>query len=195
MDLRVVKTHQLIQDTFLELRRKNSLDKIRIGELCELCQINKSTFYRHYQDIYDLSDQMENQAIRDMLDDMKTVSKLSGDYLIRLITIARDNGHTERIAVLFKDRMDVLEVKAYHLFHDMFLEEDAPKEYEIVNTFVVQGCLHAFFDTNPDLSKLTDEDIRIYSDTVSSLLATLSRNRTIHAIIADNILGFFKTNL
>ena len=195
MDLRVVKTRQLIQDSFLDLRKKKNLDKIRIGELCELCQINKSTFYRHYQDIYDLSDQMENTAIDAMFEDMKQVTFPGKDYLVRCMKVARDNGHTDRLAILFRGRMDVLEKKASDRFHDMFLRKGAPRSHEIVNAFVVQGCLHAFFDTNPDLNKISDEDIRLYSDTITSLLATLSRNKNIKEIIADNILSFFKTNL
>lgn len=195
MDLRVVKTQQLIQDKFLELRKKKPLEKIRSGELCELCQINRTTFYRHYQDIYDLSDQLENAAIQAMLADIKQVSVLGKDYLVRCITVARDNGHTERLALLFKGRMDVLEQKVSDLFHDMFLKGKAEKKQEIISAFVVQGSLHAFFDLNPDLTKITDEDIRLFSDTITSLLATLSVNKNVKGIITNNILFFFKSSL
>ncbi len=195
MDLRVVKTQQLIQDKFLELRKKKPLEKIRSGELCELCQINRTTFYRHYQDIYDLSDQLENAAIQAMLADIKQVSVLGKDYLVRCITVARDNGHTERLALLFKGRMDVLEQKVSDLFHDMFLKGKTEKKQEIISAFVVQGSLHAFFDLNPNLTKITDEDIRLFSDTITSLLATLSVNKNVKSIITNNILFFFKSSL
>ncbi|EKC69722.1 TetR family HTH transcriptional regulator [human gut metagenome] len=38
------------------------LEKITVKELCESARINKSTFYAHYKDIYDLSDAMEEEV-------------------------------------------------------------------------------------------------------------------------------------
>ena len=54
MDIRIEKTKTAIHNTFLELRSRKPLEKITIKELCEKAQINKSTFYSHYKDIYDL---------------------------------------------------------------------------------------------------------------------------------------------
>ena len=43
-------------NAFLELRSKKALEKITVRELCEKAEINKSTFYTHFRDIYDLSE-------------------------------------------------------------------------------------------------------------------------------------------
>ena len=51
MDMRVKKTKRSIINAFLELRSKMPLEKIRVNELCRIAEINKSTFYAHYQDI------------------------------------------------------------------------------------------------------------------------------------------------
>ena len=59
MDLRIEKTERGIKNAFIELRSRKPLEKITVRELCELACINKSTFYSHYKDIYDLSDSME----------------------------------------------------------------------------------------------------------------------------------------
>ncbi|MEZ3487959.1 MAG: TetR/AcrR family transcriptional regulator [Lachnospiraceae bacterium] len=64
MDLRVEKTERGIKNAFIELRSKKPLEKITIKELCELACINKSTFYSHYKDIYDLSDSLEEEVVR-----------------------------------------------------------------------------------------------------------------------------------
>ena len=68
MDLRVEKTRRSIINGFLELRARKPLEKIRVRELCEKAQINKSTFYDHYRDVYDLAEQLEDEAIRSYLD-------------------------------------------------------------------------------------------------------------------------------
>ena len=58
MDLRIEKTERSIVRAFLKLRAEKPLEKIRVKELCEKAEINKSTFYAHYRDIFDLSEQL-----------------------------------------------------------------------------------------------------------------------------------------
>lgn len=63
MDLRTERTKRSIINAFIELRAKKPLEKITVKELSELAYINKATFYSHYHDIYDLSEQLEEEAI------------------------------------------------------------------------------------------------------------------------------------
>ena len=70
MDRRIERTRRAIINTFLELRSKKAIEKISIKELCEGAGINKSTFYAHFQDIYDLSEQLETQVAADILSDI-----------------------------------------------------------------------------------------------------------------------------
>lgn len=55
MDIRIEKTDRAIEKAFMELRARQPLEKIRIKDLCTLAKVNKSTFYAHYEDIYELS--------------------------------------------------------------------------------------------------------------------------------------------
>ena len=52
MDIRIQKTETAIKNAFMELRSRKPVEKITVKELCGLAQINKSTFYTHYDDIY-----------------------------------------------------------------------------------------------------------------------------------------------
>ena len=67
MDMRVKKTKRSIINAFLELRSKMPLEKIRVNELCRIAEINKSTFYAHYQDIYQLSEEVEQEVLQSYL--------------------------------------------------------------------------------------------------------------------------------
>ncbi len=58
MDLRVQKTKNSILDAFIELRSEKPLEKITVKELADRARISKQTFYLHYKDIYDLSEQL-----------------------------------------------------------------------------------------------------------------------------------------
>lgn len=68
MDLREKKTKRSIKNAFLQLRAQKPLERITIKELSELAEISKATFYLHYKDIYDLSNQLQNEVIQSVLD-------------------------------------------------------------------------------------------------------------------------------
>lgn len=53
-DLRITKTKTNIENKFIELLKNNSFDDITIKLLISECKINRSTFYRNYEDKYDL---------------------------------------------------------------------------------------------------------------------------------------------
>ena len=44
MDIRIQKTEAAIKRAFTELRAQRPVEKISVKELCQLAQINKSTF-------------------------------------------------------------------------------------------------------------------------------------------------------
>ena len=67
MDIRIEKTDRAIEKAFMELRARQPLEKIRIKDLCTLAKVNKSTFYAHYEDIYELSSRLENKLIHVIL--------------------------------------------------------------------------------------------------------------------------------
>lgn len=68
MDIRVRKTKRGIANAFLELRAKLPLEKIRVNELCAKAEINKSTFYTYYHDVYELSEELEAEALQSFKD-------------------------------------------------------------------------------------------------------------------------------
>lgn len=55
-DSRVVRTKNDLRNGLLTLLQSKSLEKISVKEICEYTSINKMTFYKHYDDKYDLLD-------------------------------------------------------------------------------------------------------------------------------------------
>lgn len=79
MDHRIEKTKQSIRVAFMELRSRKDLERIKVKELCELAKINKSTFYAYYADVYDLSEQIENEIISDIISGIGSVDDIFSD--------------------------------------------------------------------------------------------------------------------
>ena len=71
MDKRIEKTKRSIVNAFLELRSRKAIEKITVKELCEKAEINKSTFYTHFKDIYDLSEQLEIQTANEIISGLR----------------------------------------------------------------------------------------------------------------------------
>jgi AcrR family transcriptional regulator len=56
-DLRVQRTRRLIQEAFIALTVEKGFAAVTVRDITERAMINRSTFYRHYLDKYDLLDQ------------------------------------------------------------------------------------------------------------------------------------------
>lgn len=54
LDRRVKKSRRALKDALVELMKRKDLEKISIKELCELADVNRSTFYANYEDINEL---------------------------------------------------------------------------------------------------------------------------------------------
>lgn len=55
-------TRSAIIESFMELLQKKSLDKIKVKDVIESAQINRNTFYYHFEDIYALLDAVFREA-------------------------------------------------------------------------------------------------------------------------------------
>ena len=64
-DARVRYTRKVIQDAFLNILKEKPVSKITVKEVCDMTEINRGTFYKHYQDCYDLLDKIEEEGLRD----------------------------------------------------------------------------------------------------------------------------------
>jgi len=73
-------TKKLIAEKMRILIRKKPLEKIRIREICEAAEVDRSTFYYHFKDKYDLVTWIYFHEIRDLnvLESSESVRGLKG---------------------------------------------------------------------------------------------------------------------
>lgn len=62
-DLRVIKTKDNIKNSMIHLLKKYEFKDITMSMLVDECRINKTTFYRHYSDKYDLIEKISKDYI------------------------------------------------------------------------------------------------------------------------------------
>ncbi len=54
-------TIHTIESVFLQLLQKKELNQITVSLICKESDINRSTFYSHYLDVYDLADKLRDK--------------------------------------------------------------------------------------------------------------------------------------
>lgn len=62
-DRRTLKTRKAIYDAFMELVTEKELHKVTVQEISEIADINRATFYKHFLDVYDLYDKLEQEIL------------------------------------------------------------------------------------------------------------------------------------
>lgn len=65
-DRRIRYTRHALQTALIERMQQKPLNRITVREVCEAADINRSTFYMHYKDMYDLIDEIEEQVYQDI---------------------------------------------------------------------------------------------------------------------------------
>ncbi|NLJ95246.1 MAG: TetR family transcriptional regulator [Clostridiaceae bacterium] len=63
IDPRVRKTKRAIRSALKTLLTKKDLDEITVKEISEVAEINRKTFYNHYDDMYHLVEEIEDEMV------------------------------------------------------------------------------------------------------------------------------------
>lgn len=75
------KTRNLIKKTFAELmNEKKELNKITVTELVKRADITRSTFYTHYDDIYEVINDYQLETIELLVSDDKILNSIQDIY-------------------------------------------------------------------------------------------------------------------
>lgn len=53
-DLRIRRTHKLLIDALRSLLEEKDFEDIHVKDICELAMVHRTTFYKHFEDKYQL---------------------------------------------------------------------------------------------------------------------------------------------
>lgn len=92
---RFQSTAEAIQNSLLELLESKTLRQISVKELCEKAGINRSSFYAHYADLYDLMARTEERINRELLQVFEGLQSrapfFSAEYFTRFLQFAGEH--------------------------------------------------------------------------------------------------------
>lgn len=81
-----------IEKTFLQLIQKKNIEDISVSNICAIANLNRSTFYSNYIDIYDLAEKVKYQMAKEFGDfQISKNSKLDSDGYLTMFKYIKDN--------------------------------------------------------------------------------------------------------
>lgn len=63
VDLRIRRTQKLLIDAIMSLLREKSFNEIHISDICDKAMVHRTTFYKHFEDKYDLLNHAMNKLL------------------------------------------------------------------------------------------------------------------------------------
>src|SRR5699024_9614754 len=65
IDRRISRTKKRLRESLTTLMQEKPVQSITVREIAELADINRSTFYLHYQDVYDMVTQIQDDMFQE----------------------------------------------------------------------------------------------------------------------------------
>ncbi len=85
MDARVRYTKMVIKKEFIKLLEKNNISKITVTSICEKAEINRATFYKYYDNPYDLLVKTESELLDNMQLKIEALDKRDFASVLRIV--------------------------------------------------------------------------------------------------------------
>lgn len=73
-------TRKAIMLGLLELLKKKSIDKVTVKDICDVCEINRNTFYYYFKDIYDVLNSIFTEEIEKNLKEVRDYKSFYEEY-------------------------------------------------------------------------------------------------------------------
>ena len=167
MDLRMVKTRSQIKAAFLALREKLMPENIKVKDICAVAMINKTTFYNHYTDSNELSNEIENYAIEKVMSDFPERARIFEDpkaYIIGLLRALEKE--SDNLKIIFRGKQEILCVKLEERLYSLYKDMATTAEGNIMLSFTIGGFIrivrdHLLGDTKLNIDMLADQTIHL----------------------------------
>lgn len=174
-DLRIIKTKKAIYDALLHLLKDITFENVKVSDICNIALVNRSTFYSHFTDKYDLLSSYITDMQLDLTNELskKVAVSTPKEYYMQVIKILLDyideqkdiykailiNNKNSIIADMFYDTInkDILT----HLAKASFSSHDGIPN-EIISKFYSSAVTNVCFEWLSHYDKYSKNEIIEY---------------------------------
>lgn len=157
------RTKKWIRDAFIEmLSEKKAINKVSVNELVLRADITKTTFYYHYQDVYAVAEEIEQEIINELSSIFDSLEQNTSDidsYIARIISFVKEKENGYKLVIncvdinLFIYKVKQIIMKRLDIPNLGFSHNDNLKAIQI--TFFTSGSIDLlveYFKGNLDCS-------------------------------------------
>lgn len=160
-DLRITKSKRDLRNAMMSLLKTHTFDSITVKEICDVALINRMTFYKHYEDKYDLFNDTVRFTIntikQSVMDEIKPQDMFSqpAKFCTTIVSLCLDECVTRKellqrlvqqdnplvSQIIFESVQE--SVMEFLKMLDALLESKYP--LELVSNFITGGASHAIY--------------------------------------------------
>ena len=108
--------------------------------------VNKTTFYNHYQDIYELSEELEKEVLDNFLNNFKDIDMMLTDshrFINGMHAVLESEN--DMLRIVFKDKMDELIERIEKRIRNYYAKEE-----QMLISFLIGGSIHLMMKSKND---------------------------------------------
>jgi AcrR family transcriptional regulator len=162
-DRRVKYTKMVLKESFIKLLEKKDISQISIKEICEDADINRATFYAHYNDQFDLLKKIEDELLDNINAHIAEFDPINNDknavlLAEKIFEYLKENAKLCKL--LLNEHGDFsFQKKVMMLVYDIIIAEITDnnkitkEDAEYVYSFTITGCVGI-------VQKWLDEDMK-----------------------------------
>ncbi len=173
-DLRITKTKKNLYNGLLMLMKENTFEEIKVSDICSIALVNRSTFYDHFDDKYELLESLIKDLKEDLIQKLKENRQIDNarEYYIEMIKLLMD--HTKDNIMIYSSIlkhnnnsivMDMVYDTVYKDVENYIDEHEnitAEIPAEIISKFYVSAVINVCLDYIKSPHKYKKEDILEY---------------------------------
>ena len=176
-DRRIKYTKMVLKQALLELMSGKPINQITIKELCDLADVNRGTFYKHYNDQYDLLRQIQNELdseIKSTIEKNLAGAPSSSKIITEIIRCIAEQSSLCKILFSKYGDADFLKKIMYNA-HDESINEWKTKsmqgdtrQYEMFYTFIANGIAAVVQNWLESDMKEEPQEIAVFIDNATN---------------------------
>ncbi len=162
-DRRVKYTKMVLKESLIKLLEQKDISQISIKEICAVADINRATFYSHYNDQYDLLRKIEDELLNNINEHILAFGQKNSEINAILLaekTFEYIKENAKLCKLLLSERGDFsFQKKIMMLVYDIIISEltdntkISKEDAEYIYSFTITGCVGI-------VQKWLDDDLR-----------------------------------
>ena len=172
-------TQQAIMYSLLKLLQEKPIDKITVKDICELCEINRNTFYYYYRDIYQVLEELLRIETEKSLKEKQEYKNFYEEYLQKYHLVLE---YKKAVFHLYNSKNRDMILKYFYDVTEDFVEKYVRKPYEYFDRDLI---INTDFETAIDLANGDIEMSDAYAEEKITVWGNLDKAIEIYETIFE----------